>query len=178
MKTCYKCGCEKPFEAFGRNKAKKDGYADECRACKAAQDALYRQKNAEKVKERKRQSYHDARPKHGRKTWAEWSAFRKENAVGDQVLKNIHNHKRRTLIRKQEMSELDELVFQEAYDVAAKRKEVTGFDWHVDHTVPIFHKEACGLNNAFNVQVVPASWNTKKSNKTMEHYWPTNKEQL
>jgi hypothetical protein len=175
MKTCYKCNCEKPFEAFGRNKAKKDGYADECRACKSKQDALYRQNNDEKVRAQKRQAYHDARPQHGRKTWEEWAALRKENAVGDQVLKNIHNHKRRALMRKTPMSELDELVFQEAYNLASKREQVTGTKWHVDHIVPIFYKDACGLNNAFNIQVVPASWNTKKSNKSMAVFWPASK---
>ncbi len=34
MKKCYKCGLEKPFELFDKNKAKPDGYATECKQCR------------------------------------------------------------------------------------------------------------------------------------------------
>ena len=176
MKHCYCCGQTKPLEAFGKNKRKKDGLSTECRECKSKQDAAYREKNNEKVKEQKRKAYHEARDKHGRLEWSEWTAIRKENAVGDQILKNIHNHKRRSLMRKQVLTEFDELVFTEAYDLAKKREQTTGIKWHVDHIVPIFYKQACGLNNAFNLQVVPAEWNTRKSNKSMDTYWPLAKE--
>lgn len=33
MKTCTMCKIEKPFEAFYKNKAKKDGYKSECKEC-------------------------------------------------------------------------------------------------------------------------------------------------
>lgn len=172
MKTCYCCKETKPFEMFGKNKHKKDGLATECKPCKSASDARYRAAQGDALKERKKEQYHQSRDKHQRLTWAEWSKLRKENAVGDQILKNIHNSKRRRQMEKQEVSELDELVMIEAHSLAALRTQKTGVKWHVDHIVPLFHKEACGLNNAFNLQVVPAKWNISKSNKSMAEYWP------
>lgn len=173
MKKCYKCGETKTLDCFGKNKHKKDGFSDECKGCKSLQDAAYREKNEERIKAQKNKAYHDARAVHGRLPWAEWAAVRKEQAVGDQILKNIHNHKRRTLMRKTKLTELDDLIFIEAYDLAKRREELTGTKWHVDHIVPIYHKEACGLNNGFNLQVVPATWNVRKNNKSMATYWPT-----
>jgi len=34
MKKCYKCGLEKPFELFDKNKAKPDGRSTECKQCR------------------------------------------------------------------------------------------------------------------------------------------------
>ena len=172
MKTCYCCGETKESSFFGKNKRNKDNLASECRSCKSNQDKAYRLNNSESILRQKREAYHNARGQHKRLTWAEWSKQRKDNAVGDQILKNIHNTKRRQQMRNQEMSELDELVMTEAYKLAETRTKLTGFKWHVDHIVPLFHKQCCGLNNAHNLQVVPAAWNIQKSNRNMAVYWP------
>jgi hypothetical protein len=66
-----------------------------------------------------------------------------------------------------EMSEFDEFVLEEAATLCKERELTTGFKWHIDHIVPVFHKDACGLNSASNIQVVPASWNVRKSNTNM-----------
>jgi len=41
----------------------------------------------------------------------------------------------------------------------------TGIKHHVDHIIPIIHSKVCGLNNEFNLRVVTARENIKKSNK-------------
>lgn len=48
----------------------------------------------------------------------------------------------------------------------------TCFKWHIDHIVPMMHKNACGLNTACNLQVVPALWNIRKGNRNMNEYFP------
>jgi 5-methylcytosine-specific restriction endonuclease McrA len=68
------------------------------------------------------------------------------------------------------MTELDELVLEEAFILAAQREESTGIKWSVDHIVPLNHKHASGLHNAWNVQVVPALWNSIKRNTNMTQY--------
>jgi len=171
MKYCYRCDETKPFTSFGKNKRKKDGYSTECKECKSEQDRKYREANIEKIRQQKKEAYEADRVNHKRMAWTEWVAKRKENAVGEQVIKNKHSALRRTQMRNQELSELDEFVLQEAYSLSALRSKTTGFKWSVDHIVPLFHKQACGLNNAFNVQVVPAVWNSSKSNKNMDEYW-------
>ena len=41
----------------------------------------------------------------------------------------------------------------------------TGVVHHVDHIVPIVNKKVCGLNNEFNLRVIPGRENLIKSNK-------------
>lgn len=64
-----------------------------------------------------------------------------------------------------EMSEFDEFVLSEAYHLAEVRSKQFGFDWHVDHMIPLRGKKVSGLHCANNVQVIPASLNMSKGNK-------------
>jgi hypothetical protein len=73
---------------------------------------------------------------------------------------------RRSLLRK--ASDFDKFVFIEAAALAALRKQITGIDWHVDHIVPVTKN---GTNEFSNIQVVPASWNRSKSNRTTQKFF-------
>jgi hypothetical protein len=57
---------------------------------------------------------------------------------------------------------------EEAYDLAAKRSKATGFQWHVDHIVPLVSKKVCGLHCELNLRVIPGVENISKGNR----YWP------
>ncbi len=67
-------------------------------------------------------------------------------------------------------TELDEFAFTEAHDLCHRRSMITGTPWHIDHIVPLNHKDACGLHVAANFQVVPAMWNYKKNNVNMDKF--------
>ena len=73
---------------------------------------------------------------------------------------------RRSLERN--LSELDQLVVEEAYNLAKIRRELLKSDWHVDHIIPV---SKGGLAIANNLQVVPASWNRSKSNLHQHTFW-------
>lgn len=47
MKTCNKCGKEKPKSEFPKNKTYKDGFNVTCKVCKRAIDKSYRDKKKE-----------------------------------------------------------------------------------------------------------------------------------
>lgn len=62
----------------------------------------------------------------------------------------------------------DDFFIAEIYDLARKRTEITGFAWQVDHIVPIKSKLVCGLHVHWNLAVIPAHFNRRKSNR----HWP------
>ena len=60
--------------------------------------------------------------------------------------------------------ELTSLVYTEAEDLIQLRKEATGFQWSVDHVIPLKGKTVSGLDVWNNLQVIPLSENKRKYN--------------
>lgn len=70
--------------------------------------------------------------------------------------------------------EFDAFVMHEALLLAKARKLATGFNWHMDHMIPLHSKTASGLHCAHNIQVIPEWMNCSKGNKmlyTQPHEW-------
>lgn len=57
-KQCTKCNKILPIEAFGINKANKDGYNHTCKSCKNAYAAIMRNKYREAINKRYVERYH------------------------------------------------------------------------------------------------------------------------
>lgn len=54
MKRCCTCGCSKPNEVFGVDKARKDGLNPMCKACQKICAKKYRTKNAKSISEKQK----------------------------------------------------------------------------------------------------------------------------
>lgn len=63
------------------------------------------------------------------------------------------------------MDEEHLFLIKEAYNLAQVRNQVFGFEWHVDHIIPLQGKLVSGLHVIDNLQVIPANQNLKKSNQ-------------
>ena len=62
----------------------------------------------------------------------------------------------------------NKFFISEAYHLARLRTKATGFQWHVDHIVPLVSSKVCGLHVEHNLQVIPGKLNQSKCNR----HWP------
>jgi hypothetical protein len=81
-----------------------------------------------------------------------------------------HLAKRRAALLERTISEdVDDLwVIEEIYHLAALRTQMFGFQWHVDHIVPLQGETVSGLHVPKNLRVIPWLENVKKGNKYLE----------
>lgn len=54
---------------------------------------------------------------------------------------------------------------KEIYKQAKKLSKETGIEYHVDHIAPLQGELICGLHVEWNLEIIPATENLKKSNK-------------
>ena len=75
---------------------------------------------------------------------------------------------RRKRVKEHCPSWVDRKQIQSIYREAIRISEETGIPHHVDHIHPLNGKNLCGLHVPWNLQIIPARDNMKKSNKLQE----------
>ena len=174
MKQCSKCGEEKDFTFFKKEKRSPTGYASSCKQCAALYSRSYYEKNKEECREKQKQhrlENIDAYRERDRKYSQEnadaarkrASAWAKENPA----LANNRNARRRAAKQKAIpawLSAFDLLKIKCIYQVAQMRNKESDTLWHVDHIVPLRGNLVCGLHVPWNLQVIPAQENLSKNN--------------
>jgi len=66
------------------------------------------------------------------------------------------------------MTKEDKAKIEELYTIARDATKLFGYDWEVDHIVPLARG---GLHKLTNLQVVPGSWNAAKRDRNCDTYW-------
>lgn len=64
--------------------------------------------------------------------------------------------------------EWNDFVIEEMYQMCKTREIETGVKWQVDHLVPLNGREVCGMHVWYNLQLLTALDNVRKSNKLLE----------
>lgn len=70
-----------------------------------------------------------------------------------------NNARRRARLREALDPSANKAIVDSRYEAATYLSDVTGIDWHVDHTQPLKHG---GKHREDNLQVVPSEWNSSK----------------
>jgi hypothetical protein len=167
-KICFKCNEEKSLLSFHKHSKMKDGRLNKCASCVVSDVKNWRLSNpTARNKDYERNKY-----KLGiMRSRSEYATDRKASAKGRRAVVSEYTAKRRIKTNKFKMTDFDSFVLSEAGRLCESREKITGTPWHIDHIIPLCHRSASGLHNAFNVQVVPAAWNIKKGNRNMNTYF-------
>lgn len=161
MKTCKTCLETKPEDAFYKQSARGLlGLRGSCKTCDNTKKALYRKANRDKLLLDKKQDYDKNRARY----LANKKAYRKENKGSIRALNAAR--KRVVKLRTPTWLSKDDLwVLKEIYKLAAHRTELFGFQWDVDHIVPLQGVAVSGMHVPWNLQVIPSRDNIRKKNK-------------
>jgi hypothetical protein len=159
LKVCTKCKEVKPLEGFYSHKAGKFGKRASCKVCYKRQIETWKLENKEKVKVYTL-TWREANKDRYNQSHANWSSFNRDK-------RNAKEGYRRAYKLQATPNWLTESQLQEIKQIYALAKEcemLTGDKYHVDHILPLKGKDVCGLHVPWNLQVLPADVNLKKSN--------------
>lgn len=165
MKTCSRCQTTKPFSLFYKQSVNsRDGYQAHCKQCDNARVALRKAANPEKA--RQTQTLSDQN-KYRRNKDRILQRNRSWKVQNPEKLQAADARRRAAKLKRTPrwLTADDVWLMEEAYALAALRSQMLGFDWHVDHVVPLQGKLVSGLHVPHNLQVIPASENCSKSNR-------------
>lgn len=161
MKTCKVCSETKPESAFYKQSARGLlGLRGSCKACDNVKKARYREENRDKLLLVKKQDYAKNRAKY----LSNKKVYRQENKGAIRAL----NAARKSVVKLRTpvwLSEDERWMIKEIYKLAAHRTELLGFQWDVDHIVPLQGTAVSGMHVPWNLQVIPALDNIRKKNK-------------
>lgn len=160
MKYCNKCKTTLSLEDFGYSVKTKDNKRTQCRECCRKQSAKWKVDNKDKHNESNRLYYArnsvSAKAKH--KEWKD----------ANKAIVNSH----RASYRASKLSATPSWLTDEhkasidsVYWLAKDLKAISGEEYHVDHIIPLKGNDVCGLHVPWNLQVLSAADNLKKSNR-------------
>ncbi|TKT03430.1 HNH endonuclease [Streptomyces lasalocidi] len=189
MKTCSRCKREKPYEAFGVARSKKDGYKSRCKQCekevrelpenkakKAAQDKAYREANPDKVKECKKRWNESERKKEYQREWQRANADRRkaydtkylvENRAAVLERQRLIQHTRRSTYREGDMPNGSWSALLRVYEKCLKCGATE--DLQLDHVLPLAKG---GRHELANAQVLCGDCNNRKNDKYVDYRDP------
>lgn len=173
MKNCKRCETTKPYSEFNKDKSSNDGCKFYCKECRKLESKKYREENSEKIAEyRTTDSYKESIERHQQSDKCQ--SRLKKYRVSDRYKEIQRNYrlknpeylnlkcrkryaKKRNLLHPDHDSKVELQMYREC-----KKLEIeTGYKWSVDHIYPL---DLGGPHWHLNMQVIPASTNSRKGN--------------
>ena len=169
-KVCPSCGVEKDLAEFFRDKSKPLGVGTYCKPCDKSRSKKWASNNRVRSNEIKK-GYVDRNPELRKAQALKWRwsnlEYSREAARDwgkrNQAKKNHHTAKYRANKRlatpkwlsAEQLEDIEMLyVFCELFE-----------GYEVDHIVPLVHPQVHGLHVPWNLQILPATENRRKSNR-------------
>lgn len=180
-KTCFKCQCIKPLFEFYKHSEMADGHLNKCKPCTRADVSKHRADNIERVREYDRQRGMLPHRVAAREEYAKTDAckesqrksnkrYRRENKEKRRVIKAVCQNSRRVAKISRTpawLTPADRTAIKARYSEARWMTLRTGIKHNVDHIIPLLSKVVCGLHVPWNLRVIPARENSKKSNRLL-----------
>jgi len=173
MKRCYKCLTDRPLIDFHRGRSK-DGRRGICKFCMQQYKKAYSANNKERILAQQRA--YDAVKNPLRKQYFRDYYLRNKQRYSEnnKLYREAYPHKHNAKETRRRAAKLertaawltpDDLwLIEQAYELATMRTSMFGFDWHVDHVIPLQGKLVSGLHVPNNLQVIPGVDNFRKHN--------------
>jgi len=175
MKTCTKCNQEKSFTEFYTSKTHKGGYHCYCKPCESerskTKNAINRERRLAKAKEWRKsnpdkangaiKAWQERNKERYAKLIADWATNNRDKVNAKWMQREAGKKKRTPQWLTDEMKKQIEVE----YSLANWCSNVMNESYHVDHIVPLQGKTVSGLHVPWNLQVIPAKVNQRKSNK-------------
>ena len=158
MKTCRVCKIKKEFTEFNKKSSCKDGLNSDCRECSLQQMKNWRKRNPEADKQ-----YQIRNPQKCKNSVIKYRTSPKGKAVHAKIEAQRRASKLQATPKWLTFNQRQEIL--EIYKLAADLSWLSELGLHVDHIVPLKGENVCGLHVPWNLQILPAIENIKKSNK-------------
>lgn len=168
-RICRRCNLEKDVSLF---------ICLQCKSCRNAQVRARRKSHPEAYLETKRKYYASEKGKasKAREDAAYIASGGRAKADARRAARPISEARKTIRLAYQlacsktnkELDDFSKFVLREAVRLRKLREKMTGIKWHVDHIHPV---SKGGVGTFDNIQVVPAIWNRKKSNKHSERFF-------
>lgn len=172
MRTCKNCLQEKELNAFKKHAY---GYRHVCKKCQYIAEMSNLDSHAKRLARMKK--YRDSeKGKQVAAVYEKLDTTKKSRKIsikkyesGKGRVKKLFRTINRRLAKAQRtpkwLTDNDYWIMEQAYEIAALRSKLFGFEWHVDHILPLQGTTVSGLHVPTNLQVIPWLDNQKKHNK-------------
>lgn len=167
MKVCTKCQKTVCPLDFHKDKNRKDGLSPWCKPCVRINSKNWRQNNLVKDRSNSLNYYYDHKERLLLQRKSQTKRWREENPSLN-CSKSASYRARKVKAEPNWLTGVHKAHIKRTYKLAQITSEATGEKYHVDHIVPLKGKNICGLHVPWNLQVIPASVNLAKSNRSQE----------